>query len=189
GALAAVERSRRSLRALRWTMAGGAALCLITVGALGQFAPSPMAGLDTPALREGAADEPVLMLDVYVYELPMAWRLVEPVKVWADWTPGRVVLRDNWRKELFDAGEFDTAARDRLLVGLDGLASVLCAPHPTRVVSTPAAPVVFPWLARAEMLAANPEIAVWRFPGSASGDPACLRDAVAAVPTEEAPVP
>ena len=187
GALAAVERSGRGLRALRWTMAGAAALCVAAVGALGWSAPSPMAGLDTTALRQSAAEEPVLMLDAYVYELPMAWRLREPVSVWADWMPEHVAQHDNWRKELFDAGEFDPGARDRLLlVGLDGLARVLCTARPTRVVSSPAAPQVFPWLARAERLAANPEIAVWRFPGSAGGDPDCLRSAADAAP---APAP
>ncbi len=194
GALIAVERSRRGVRALRWTMVGAAALCLAAVAALGGSAPSPMAGLDTPALRQSAAEEHVLMLDTYVYELPMAWRLAEPVSVWTDWTPEHVAQHDNWRKELFDAGQFDPPMRDRLLVGLEGLSRVLCTPRPTRVVSSPAAPRVFPWLAHAEMLASNPEVAVWRFAGSASGDPDCLQEtpssAAAPAPTADpAPAP
>ena len=48
----------------------------------------------------------VAFIDEYFYDLPFYARLKAPVIVVSDWAAPDVALRDNWRKELYDATRF-----------------------------------------------------------------------------------
>jgi hypothetical protein len=44
-----------------------------------------------------------------------------------DWKAPSVQLRDNWRKELYDAGKFDVERANHLLLAPPQLSEALCA--------------------------------------------------------------
>ncbi|OWT74496.1 MULTISPECIES: glycosyltransferase family 39 protein [unclassified Achromobacter] len=69
----------------------------------------------------------LIALHVYPYDLPMTLRLAAPMWVVDDWTQADIPTRDNWRKELFDAGRFDGAAMQRNLISEQEMTRRLCA--------------------------------------------------------------
>lgn len=169
-------------RSLRVTAALAAAICLATVVAVGLGVSQPSTRLRLAAdLRVGPADQ-VLMLDAYYYELPFHWKLRRPVMVAGDWTPDAVNRRDDWRRELFDAGRFEPPRGSNLLVDGSRLAAVLCVPTPTWVIGPSNAQLQNPWLAHVELVALTQTAAVWRFPGSATQEPRCLQAAGSELP-------
>ena len=164
----------KAVRALRWTLAGSAFTCVVAIAAAARWLPSPAGGLQAGAVTPGAGER-IVMLDGYVYGLPMRWRLRQPVPIWSDWSPARALQSDDWRREMFEAGQFTSAAeRERVLIGIPALLALLCAPGPTRVVASIEAPRVHRWLEHAERVAGNAQVGVWRFPGSPTSDPDCL---------------
>lgn len=122
----------------------------------------------------GPADQ-VLMLGAYHYELPFYWGLRRPVQVSADWMPASVAQRDDWRRELYEAGRFDPERSAALLIDVRRLPAALCVPHATWLIGASEAPEVLPWLSQAELVAVDGDTAVWRFAGSPTRDPDCLR--------------
>lgn len=85
-----------------------------------------------------AEGQPVVMVGTYRYDVAFYARLVDPVLVVEDWADPRLRSRDNWRKELVDAADFDPAARQRTLVAPQALAGILCQ-HPRSWLITEAA--------------------------------------------------
>ncbi|MPN21720.1 hypothetical protein SDC9_169100 [bioreactor metagenome] len=71
--------------------------------------------------------EPVFMLGDYLYDVPFYARLADPVHVVGRWSDPQIALRDNWRKELADAGAFDTALAQQVLVEPQALPADLCS--------------------------------------------------------------
>ncbi len=69
----------------------------------------------------------LIALHVYPYDLPMTLRLTAPMWVVDDWTQADIPARDNWRKELYDAGRFDGAAMQRNLISEQEMTRRLCA--------------------------------------------------------------
>ncbi|MFC4277379.1 ArnT family glycosyltransferase [Achromobacter aloeverae] len=69
----------------------------------------------------------LIALHSYPYDLPMALRLTSPMWVVDDWTQPDIPLRDNWRKELYDAGQFDGDAMQRNLISEHEMTRRLCA--------------------------------------------------------------
>ncbi|MDR2837227.1 MAG: glycosyltransferase family 39 protein [Azonexus sp.] len=121
----------------RWAVIGlasAAVICLI-VALVAAFAPQR----SNKALALGLRDQLVkgdtlVALSGYPFDLPFYARYSEPLWVVDDWENRQAILReDSWRKELYDAGEFDpTAARETLLTP-SALSQRLCAaPSGTR---------------------------------------------------------
>jgi len=73
------------------------------------------------------ADEPVLMLDQYYFDLPFYARLSQPVAIVDDWHNAELLSKDTWRKEIFDAGRFAPALATRLLLTPTDLPGAACA--------------------------------------------------------------
>ncbi|MFT3817189.1 MAG: glycosyltransferase family 39 protein [Rubrivivax sp.] len=128
------------------------------------------------ALALGAArqpGEPVLMLQGYRFDLPFYARLEQPAGVVDDWGNPEIARRDDWRRELAEAGRFsprDAAAR---LIAPAALPAVLCAAPRSWVVGPASAARAQPLLAQAAVAAADGELRLWRVEprAAASGGP------------------
>jgi 4-amino-4-deoxy-L-arabinose transferase-like glycosyltransferase len=165
---------------LRIAALAAAAVCVACVVVVAVKATPPGARLPLPPGQAVGADEQVLMLESYDYEIPFYWHLRNPVLVASDWKAAQTDMRDNWRKEIVDASRFDRARAADLLVDRTRLADTLCVPQATWVVAQNNAQLANPWLANAHLVAFNESIAAWRFGGSASRDPHCLDTPAAA---------
>ena len=164
--LAARAAQRPGAPALRWTRRGGGRHLRLGVLALG-FSTRPSGqALRLPAGQQPGPGDQLLMLDDYLYDVPFYWKLAEPVFVLSDWRPAVAGARDNWRKELFDAGRFEPGLRDRLLLEPAALWGMLCAPRVTWIVGARDAQAALPWLARARAAAADRHFVLWRFDGA-----------------------
>jgi len=62
------------------------------------------------------ADDQIVMLDDYRYDLPVYLKARKNPWVVSDWARPDLLSKDNWRREIYEAGRFDPAARrERLL--------------------------------------------------------------------------
>ncbi|KAK6026861.1 hypothetical protein OSTOST_07150 [Ostertagia ostertagi] len=113
--------------------------------------------------------EPVVMVGGYVYDLPLYARLTEPALVVDDWGSAAIDQRDNWRKELADAGRFAPAQAARQLVRPEALAGRLCAAPRTWVVGDVSQAASQPLLAHAPVIAQTGALRLWRV------EPACAQ--------------
>jgi 4-amino-4-deoxy-L-arabinose transferase-like glycosyltransferase len=110
-----------------WLVSGLALLlsCAAVVGlAAWGGASSRDLGLALRAQRQPG--EPLFMIGRYDFDVPFYARLTEPVHVVDDWSDDAVARRDNWRKELADAGRFAPERAARVQVTPAGLAPALC---------------------------------------------------------------
>jgi len=159
---AAVDDTGRMAPAVRWSGALAGAVCVAGVIAGQVYAKPPSAGLDLPPGQAVAPTDQVVMLDAYYYEVPFYWKLQQQVTVWSNWTPEVVNAQDSWRKELHDAGHFEPALATRLLVGPGASRGMPCMTGTTWLIGPPNLPSLLPWLAQAELVTDNSEMAVWR---------------------------
>jgi hypothetical protein len=83
-----------------------------------------MAAAIRPQVRPG---DRLLAIAQYPFSLAFYLRSEQPITVIEDWQAPSVKLRDNWRKELYDAGKFDAERANRLLLTPSQLSVALCA--------------------------------------------------------------
>ena len=140
----------------------GALLALAVVGWLTLHQDYSLRGLGQTLRAEHQADEPVYMLEEYFYDVPFYAHLRAPVHVVDDWGTPAVKQRDNWRKEIADAGEFDTAAAQRLLLRPEALLPALCAAPVSWVMAEAYLAPRYPFLAQAEAVRTVHEVTLWR---------------------------
>jgi 4-amino-4-deoxy-L-arabinose transferase-like glycosyltransferase len=122
-----------------------------------------------------AAGEPVVFADEYYYDLPFYARLTELVQVVEAWDDPKVAERDNWRKEIFDAAQFDRATAAKVLVRRADFAALLCRAPVTWVVAPSEAAQRYPLLAQIAPLATDRKTALWRIERSAPAVSAACR--------------
>jgi 4-amino-4-deoxy-L-arabinose transferase-like glycosyltransferase len=113
--------------------------------------------------HERAAGDQVVMLERYYFDLPFYARLAQPLKVVDRWDDPEIGRRDNWKKELSDAGAFAPQRASALLVPRSGLDEALCSAGVTWVAGDSAAAERYPALKRARRIAATPEMVLWRY--------------------------
>lgn len=121
---------RLGARALRasWIVA-----VMICVGAVGATALSVKAGRHSSSEAfKGfatliAPGDTVVALHAYPFDLSFYARLPTAFWVVEDWTRTDIPVRDNWRKELFDAAQFDPDLGRELLVHPRSLVARACA--------------------------------------------------------------
>jgi 4-amino-4-deoxy-L-arabinose transferase-like glycosyltransferase len=161
---------------LRWTTGIAAVICISAVVAADRLGTPPGARLYLPAEERIAADDQVVMLDAYYYEIPFYWKLKHTVMVVSDWQDPALPLHDNWRNELTDAGRFEPAKAAVTLVNREDLPRLLCAPKRTWLVGSSASFLTSPWLvdSRFVLVTHNQEAAVWRFDGPQRPDAGCV---------------
>ncbi|KAG1257625.1 hypothetical protein G6F66_014672 [Rhizopus arrhizus] len=76
--------------------------------------------------QAGPADT-FVALHTYPFALALYARAPHPMWVGDDWREQEVPVRDNWRKELYDAAQFDPVVGKRVLVDNGDLTPRLCA--------------------------------------------------------------
>lgn len=107
--------------------AAAAGLCVAMIAAVALL-PAPGTREAGQYLRTHAQpQEPLVMLGEYYYDLPYYFPTAQPPVVADNWDDPAIRQRDNWRKELLDAGEFAPRAQARILVAPAGLGPLLCA--------------------------------------------------------------
>jgi hypothetical protein len=109
-----------------------------------------------------APAQPVAFVEGYYFDLPFYARLRQPVPVLDDWDDPRIAARDNWRRELVDAGQFAPAVVAQRLV----LPAVLgqpgnCPGRRSWVVGPSDLGKRWPQLADAAPVATTRELALW----------------------------
>jgi 4-amino-4-deoxy-L-arabinose transferase-like glycosyltransferase len=162
GAFGRAEFPSRRLR-LWWRISTGVAVgaCVTAVafGALNPFHSSRAIGV---ALRQAGPSDRIVFVKGYWFDIPVYAALRRPVIVMDDWNDASVKERDNWRKELADAGRFDPAAGKALLLPFSDASTVLCTPVTTWVVGDAASVTQFPMLEREAIVAAQGDVRLWR---------------------------
>jgi len=128
----AVQRGgARRLRRLAWgCAAASAALCVVLVAV---FAANPRRSAEPLGRRIAAEMRPadvLVTLHSYPFDLGFYTGARQPGWVVDDWSDPEIALRDNWRKELYDAGQFDPQVARRVLVPRDALPARMCAAAP-----------------------------------------------------------
>ena len=122
-----LERDRK--RAKRWYVASiglAMVICIALVVGLtlaDKASARPLATSIQPAFK--AADQ-IVMIDGYQYDLPFYLRSTKPSWVISNWLDPEIPQRDDWRKELFDAGKFDPATAQAVLLTPEKFTEQLC---------------------------------------------------------------
>ena len=106
--------------------------------------------------------EPVFMLKTYLYDVPFYARLQEPVFVVDEWSSPDIALRDNWRKEVADAGQFAPELAARLLLTPESLPAALCRLPVSWVIGAEDLRERYPFLAQAEAVHKGHGENLWR---------------------------
>ena len=115
------------------------------------------------------ADEPLFMLEEYYFDMPFYARLRAPVAIVDDWAGPDVQLRDNWRKELSDAGRFAPASASTTLLSPADLAQSLCRFPVSWVVGEAASVDIPSFLQDAQVVESKRGTILWRVVKAAPG--------------------
>jgi 4-amino-4-deoxy-L-arabinose transferase-like glycosyltransferase len=147
------------------SVAMSAALCIAAIVAV-TVHPLKSTQVVAEALRQHRqAGEPVVMLENYFFDLPWYARLEAPAIVVDDWQDAG--SRDNWRKELADAGVFAPVQAQSTLLSPAQLPQMLCHTQTAWVIGNASAMQRWPWLAQAEAITTVQNTTLWRWPGQA----------------------
>jgi 4-amino-4-deoxy-L-arabinose transferase-like glycosyltransferase len=97
-----------------------AALTLVAIGVINEVASRYVdrvssRGIAQVLARVAAPDDPVYAVDGFPYDLAFYARMTHPLIVVQDWASMRVTTGDDWRRELFEAGDFDPASAAQIL--------------------------------------------------------------------------
>ena len=75
---------------------------------------------------EFSNDDQIVMLDEYQYDMPFYLGTARPAWVVSNWSDPGIPRKDNWRKELYDAGQFDPEVMQTVLIPGDRMIERLC---------------------------------------------------------------
>ena len=126
---------RVSGRLFKSTLALAVVACLASVVLLAKPAAMTALKLKPPLSSKTVAavlaaqikpGDRVVFVDEMFYDLPLYAGLKQPPVVASDWADPSVPLRDNWRKELFDAARFDAARGRELLWPIARMNELTC---------------------------------------------------------------
>jgi len=125
-------RSSKNNNAAAWigfSVVGASAFCVAIIVGIARFVPSDVHALSSSAKRQFLASDQIVMLDEYQYDLPFYLQAEKSAWVVGDWNDLAIPKSDNWRKELYDAGQFNPTKMRDALISPDEFLSRLCA-HP-----------------------------------------------------------
>ena len=166
-ALLTLAIARGSTRLWQWVLAGSAVLCLVLVAVIAWQAPKSSRAAALVLASRMAPNDKVVMIDEYFYDLPFYARLKKPVIIASDWADPDLALRDNWRKELFDATRFAPVLGAEILRPLDSLDKLLCGQVAVWFVVHPKQAERLDGLAGITREFANTNVELWRAPAHA----------------------
>lgn len=118
------ESTRRSYRVC---LATAVVLCILMTIFVAIYSRPTSAPLGARARVDFKPGDQIVMLHAYAYDLPMAMRESRPAWVVDDWNNPDIPRRDNWRKELYDAGQFSPDVMKDTLISVHELQARLCA--------------------------------------------------------------
>jgi hypothetical protein len=152
----------------RWRRAIAASLALavaICVGAVGWMA--TRYHRDNTALAHAlrgarAAGDPVVFIEEYFFDVPLHARLTAPVPVISNWQDPEIPKRDNWRRELSEARQFDPSRAAALLVDARQAFALRCGTSPLWVVVKRQDEATVAVLADAARVATSNGASLWR---------------------------
>ncbi|MNT05436.1 Undecaprenyl phosphate-alpha-4-amino-4-deoxy-L-arabinose arabinosyl transferase [compost metagenome] len=107
--------------------AAAAAVCVIAVGVAATAARGSAAPLAKLVREQARPDDTFVSLHAYPFDLALYARAPRPTWVVDDWINPEVPVRDNWRKELYDAARFDPATGQQVLISAEQFNARLCA--------------------------------------------------------------
>ena len=125
----------KSPRAWKWSLAFAICTCLGLVFLLSSPTAMTALRIKPPSSSKAAGavlaaqikpGERVVFVDEMFYDLPFYAGLKQPPIVASNWADPMVPLRDNWRKELFDAARFNPARGRELLWPINRLNELTC---------------------------------------------------------------
>jgi 4-amino-4-deoxy-L-arabinose transferase-like glycosyltransferase len=150
--------------AAAWRTSGVVAIvaCLCAAGALARFQPTSAGPMAAYLVAAKSVAEPVVMLDRYTYDLGFSSRLDEPVQIVSNWRDPAIATRDNWRKEMFDAGRFAPSAASRLLIDKAQLQALVCNTPVTWLVGSKALSGEYPVLNGLSPVSTSGDLALWK---------------------------
>ena len=141
-----------------------AILCFALIPVASHFDSISFKKVMTTALPKFQAEDQMVMIEEYQYDMPFYLKATTPAWVVSNWKDPAIPKNDDSRKELFDAGKFDPAMMQKVLVLHDDFVSRLCQKHDgalwiwgkTENVSR------YPFLDTSPMLFSNGKKALWR---------------------------
>ena len=114
-------------RAWRWVMPLAALGCVALVVGLALKPPASNRDLGQALGARLQPGDRVVFVDGPFYDVPFYAGMKQPPIVLSRWDDPEIPLRDNWRKELYDAARFDRAAAAQRLWHTDRAAELLCS--------------------------------------------------------------
>lgn len=113
-------------RLVRLSAAVAAGICVIAVGVAANNARGSAGPLAKVVREQARPDDTFVSLHTYPFDLALYARATRPAWVVDDWVNPEVPVRDNWRKELYDAAKFDPATGGQVLVSPEEFNARLC---------------------------------------------------------------
>lgn len=163
-ALAARDASWRGRRLVAASVAAGGLAGVLAVAyvAVHPLRSSRDLGLAL-ASRIGPGDAVAFIEGAY-FDVPFYAGLRRPVWIVDDWRSDEVLRRDNWRKELADAGRFAPEQARSLLLTPEAFAAASCGGATVWVLAMDDARSRVPALQAAERVASQEGRSLWRLP-------------------------
>lgn len=108
----------------------------------------------------------VVMLERFRYDLPFYLRSRKPSVIVSNWDDPGIKNADTWRKEIYDAAQFDPETAGSLLIKPNELQAWMCASHEGSVwlVGDLGLQEDYPFLAKLAMFAQDGKLGAWRVP-------------------------
>jgi 4-amino-4-deoxy-L-arabinose transferase-like glycosyltransferase len=156
------EGSPRATRVAMGSAALAALLCLAFVFGIAANYHHDDTSLARMLKDLRGADDPVVFVGEYFFDVPYYARLNRPVRVVGDWHDPAIVRHDSWRHELADAAAFAPTLAATLLVDADQGLAVRCGAPPLWVLAKEAAGRPIDALAEATRIATSNEVTLWR---------------------------
>jgi 4-amino-4-deoxy-L-arabinose transferase-like glycosyltransferase len=113
-------------RLVRLSAAVAAAICVIAVGIAAHNARGSASPLAKVVREQARSGDTFVSLRSYPFDLALYARAPRPMWVVDDWLNPEVPVRDNWRKELYDAAKFDPQTGEQVLLGAAEFNQRLC---------------------------------------------------------------
>ena len=151
-------------RAPRAALVLGVLICLGVVAGLAWKSPKSNRGAAIALATQMAADDRVVMVDEYFYDLPFYADLKKPALIASNWDDPAVPKSDNWRKELFDAARFEPTLGKAVLRPLVKLDELSCGTVTTWFVASPAQAGRVAALTGVQRVYADRNSELWRVP-------------------------
>jgi hypothetical protein len=127
-----------------------------------------LAALLSPRLTSA---DPLVVLYNYPFSLPFYLKRAPPLQVVEEWQDSRVLQKDTWRRELYEAAAFDPVRGKALLLDPGAMHSLLsCATRPVWLIVASASEDRLPHMAGLERLAQVGKDSIWRKAPSAASD-------------------